>query len=89
MPTTPIGISEKNLIERSHRTDDEEFLIPRGEFIHTEEEFMKEARSYGTYWNTTRSHSGIGMQGRTPLEVIQQSGLLGSQQAHKDTSAHS
>ena len=67
----------KNLIERSHRTDDEEFLIPRGEFIYTEEEFMKEARSYGTYWNTTRSHSGIGMHGRTPLEVIQQSGLLG------------
>jgi hypothetical protein len=68
----------KNLIERSHRTDDEEFLIPRGEFIHTEPEFMTEAKSYGTYWNTTRSHSGIGMQGRTPLEVIQQSGLIGS-----------
>ncbi len=73
----------KNLIERSHRTDDEEFLIPRGEFIHTEEEFMKEARSYGTYWNTTRSHSGIGMQGRTPLEVIQQSGLLGASRLTK------
>ena len=68
----------KNLIERSHRTDDEEFLIPRGEFIHTEEEFMTEARNYGTYWNTGRSHSGIGMKGRTPLEVIQQSGIMGA-----------
>lgn len=68
----------KNLIERSHRTDDEEFLIPRGEFIHTEEEFMTEARNYGAYWNTGRSHSGIGMHGRTPMEVIQQSGLMGA-----------
>ena len=68
----------KNLIERSHRTDDEEFLIPRGEFIHTEKEFMNEARNYGTYWNTGRSHSGIGMHGRTPIEVIQQSGLIGA-----------
>lgn len=67
----------KNLIERSHRTDDEEFFIPRGEFIHTKEEFMKEARDYETYWNTKRSHSGIGMRGRTPMEVIQQSGLIG------------
>lgn len=67
----------KNLIERSHRTDDEEFLIPRGEFIHTQDEFMKEAKNYGIYWNTTRSHSGIGMHGRTPMEVIQQSGLIG------------
>ena len=68
----------KNLIERSHRTDDEEFLIPRGEFIHTEQEFMTEAKNYGTYWNTGRSHSGIGMHGRTPMEVMQQSGLLGA-----------
>ena len=68
----------KNLIERSHRTDDEEFLIPRGEFIHTEKEFMTEAKAYGAYWNTGRSHSGIGMKGRTPLEVLQQSGLLGA-----------
>jgi putative transposase len=68
----------KNLIERSHRTDDEEFLIPRGEFIHTEKEFMTEARNYGIYWNTGRSHGGIGMNGRTPIEVIQQSGLMGA-----------
>jgi hypothetical protein len=66
----------KNLIERSHRTDDEEFLVPRGEFIRTRNDFLREARDYGYYWNTTRSHSGIGMEGRTPLEVLRQSGLI-------------
>lgn len=76
-PYNPYWDIRKNLIERSHRTDDEELFIPRGEFIHTEEEFMNEVRSYGTYWNTQRSHSGIGMGGRTPMEVIRQSGLMG------------
>lgn len=68
----------KNLIERSHRTDDEELFIPRGEFIHTKEDFLKETTNYKTYWNTKRSHSGKGMNGRTPLEVLLQTKLIGA-----------
>jgi hypothetical protein len=76
----PYWDTRKNLIERSHRTDDEEFLIPRGEYIKTEEDFMREATNYGYYWNFQRTHSGIGMNDRTPFEVLQQSGILGAEQ---------
>ena len=67
----------KNLIERSHLTDDEELYIPRGEYMGTKETFIQEASNYSYYWNHTRSHSGIGMNGRTPYEVLQASGLIG------------
>lgn len=77
-PYNPYWDIRKNLIERSHRTDDEEFFIPRGEFIRSEDDFLREAQSYGHYWNTNRSHSGVGMDGRTPLEVVKQSGLFGA-----------
>ena len=69
----------KNLIERSHRTDDEEFFIPRGEFINDEGDFLEEARAYAFYFNAQRSHSGIGMNGRTPLRVIKDSGIIGAE----------
>ena len=65
----------KNLIERSHKSDDEEFYIPRGRYIYDKESFLKEARGYMYYWNAQRSHSGIGMNGKTPLEVLIDSGL--------------
>lgn len=62
----------KNVIERSHRSDDEEFLIPicTKERIKTKEDFMKEAKEYSIYWNQERSHSGHGMEGRTPKEQL-------------------
>ena len=60
----------KNLIERSHRSDDEEFLIPFGEEMETREVFMKHAQSYNDFWNKTRSHSGKGMKYMTPREKI-------------------
>ena len=31
----------KNLIERSHRSDDEEFIIPRWYFINSKKDFLK------------------------------------------------
>ena len=49
----------KNLIERSHLSDDEEFYIPRWYFINTRNEFLKEARDYQYYWNFERDHSWI------------------------------
>jgi hypothetical protein len=69
----------KNLIERSHLTDDEELYIPRGIFMGTKQGFVKEVTGYQFYWNAQRSHSGIAMHDRTPFEVVKQSGLLGTE----------
>lgn len=65
----------KNLIERSHLTDDEELYIPRGDKMTNLPSFMKEARAYLYYFNFQRAHSGIAMNNRTPFELIQASGL--------------
>jgi putative transposase len=69
----------KNLIERSHLTDDEELYIPRGIFMNTKKSFLKEVTDYSFYWNYQRPHSGIGMDDRTPYEVVKQSGLMGAE----------
>jgi hypothetical protein len=60
----------KNLIERSHRSDDEELLIPFWTDMATKERFLHHTKAYLTYWNTTRAHSGIGMHGMTPREKL-------------------
>jgi hypothetical protein len=68
----------KNLIERSHLSDDEELYIPRGIYMGTKKTFMQEASKYQYYWNFERHHSGIGMHDRTPYEVLKASGLTGA-----------
>lgn len=65
----------KNVIERSHRSDDEEFLIPFGESMKTKEQFMIQAQEYSDYWNMKRPHSWHGMDGRTPEEQLIKRGL--------------
>ncbi len=65
----------KNLIERSHRTDDEEFFAPRGIFINDKKSFMIEAKGYTEYYNAFRPHSGIEMHDMTPLEKIKSCGI--------------
>ena len=60
----------QNLIERSHRPDDEEFYCPRGPFINSKTDFLIEAQSWQIYWNLERSHSGIGMHDMTPAEKL-------------------
>lgn len=67
----------KNMIERSHLSDDEELYIPRGTHMGSKETFLEEVKDYQSYWNTYRPHSGIAMDGCTPYEVIQASGLTG------------
>ena len=69
----------KNLIERSHKTDDEEFFCPRGEFINNKKDFMLEASNYSHYFNALRSHSGICMNGKTPVEKLAVSGIYNAQ----------
>jgi len=65
----------KNLIERSHRTDDEEFFIPRGQFIKDKKSFLTEAKGYSEYFNNLRPHSGIEMHNMTPIEKIKSCGI--------------
>lgn len=65
----------KNLIERSHRTDDEEFFIPRGEYITDRQSFLTEAKEYSNYFNCLRPHSGIGMNDLTPVEKLKSIGI--------------
>lgn len=67
----------KNLIERSHLTDDEELFIPRGHLMRNKESFRKETGNYWYYFNFLRPHSGIAMNGRTPYGVVCDSGLVG------------
>jgi uncharacterized damage-inducible protein DinB len=44
----------KNLIERSHRSDDEELLIPFGHEFKTLENFMVHGQEYNDYRNKKR-----------------------------------
>jgi hypothetical protein len=61
---------KKNLIERSHRSDDEEFLIPFGHEFKMKENFMTHAQEYNDYRNSSRSHSGQWMDWKTPKEKL-------------------
>jgi len=57
------GRFEENAhIERSHRTDDEEFYVPRTLAIHSEEELLDEALGYIYYYNNVREHSSLSYQ---------------------------
>jgi hypothetical protein len=67
----------KNLIERSHRTDDEALYIPRGIYMKDKYTFHQEVITYADYWNKERPHTGIGMNNRTPEEVLKKQGLIG------------
>ena len=47
-------------LERSHKTDDDEFYIPRIHTITTYDQFYKEAFNYLYYYNRVRKHSSLG-----------------------------
>lgn len=67
----------KNLIERSHLTDDRYLYMSRGVYMDNLPSYMKEARNYLYYFNFKRPHTGIGMKNRTPAQVLIDSGMLG------------
>lgn len=60
--------TRQNLIERSHRSDDEEFYCPRGMHMKTKATFLVEAQGWNLFWNNERAHAGIG--GMTPTEKL-------------------
>ncbi|RJQ24854.1 hypothetical protein C4577_06950 [Candidatus Parcubacteria bacterium] len=66
------GQSQKNgFVERSHRTDDEEFYIPRLQTIKTKDQFFLEALNWTWYYNTKRGHTGNDMQDNPPYQKLQ------------------
>ncbi len=66
------GRSEENgFVERSHRTDDEEFYIPRLQSIKNNNQFFLEALNWEWYYNTKRDHTGEGMNDQTPYQKLQ------------------
>jgi putative transposase len=60
------GHCEENAhLERSHRTDDEEFYIPRVMQIKNEADLLNEAMGYIYYYDNVRGHSALNY--RTPF----------------------
>ena len=65
------GHPEENAhLERSHRTDDDEFYKLRALLFHSEQDLLDEATGYIYYYNNLREHSSLGYQ--TPFEYLKQ-----------------
>lgn len=63
------GHCEENAhLERSHRTDDEEFYIPRVLDIKSEADLLNEAMGYIYYYDNVREHSALSYQ--TPFSYL-------------------
>ncbi len=63
------GHCEENAhLERSHRTDDEEFYIPRVLGIKSEADLLNEAMGYIYYYDNVREHSALSYQ--TPFSYL-------------------
>ena len=57
------GHCEENAhVERSHRTDDDEFYIPRVTHIQNEQDLPDEAMGYVYYCNNIRDHPALGYE---------------------------
>lgn len=66
----------QGIVERSHRTDDEEFYRPHLEKIASCSVFLRKAQQWQDTWNGMRQHWGHGMEGRTPLQKLAESDIL-------------
>jgi hypothetical protein len=63
------GHCEENAhVERSHRTDDDEFYIPRAMAITSDTALLDEALGYIYYYNNVREHSSLANQ--TPFDYL-------------------
>ena len=70
---------KNNLVERTHRIDDEEFYCPRGEHINSKSEFLIEGQYWNFYYNS-RSSDGIGMNEMSPQEKLYSLGIYNAHQ---------
>jgi hypothetical protein len=61
-------------VERSHRTDWEEFYIPFLLSINNDEEFLKKAAGWEYFSNLVRPHYGKGMEGQAPFGKLKELG---------------
>ena len=73
------NLEKKILVERSHRTDDEEFYLPCVLSLDTVEAFLGAGLGWLYYYNYERVHSGDGMDGRTPYGCCVALGFSGSE----------
>lgn len=64
---------KQNLVERSQRTDDEEYYCPRGNYIVNN--FLTESQFWNIYYNN-RSHSGENMNGLSPKQKLEELGII-------------
>lgn len=64
----PHSPQENAHLERSHRTDDDEFYIPRVLAITNHDQWFKEAFNYLYYYNVVRKHSSL--ERRTPWQKL-------------------
>jgi len=65
------GHPEENAhLERSHRTDDDEFYIPRVFKIKNDQDLLDEAMGYLYYYNNLREHSSL--KDKTPFECLKE-----------------
>jgi len=74
----PLGRKQYNgRVERSHRTDDEEFYRPYLLSIHNRQEFLMMAARWVYFYNVLRPHLGAGMDEKPPVEVLYRLGYNG------------
>ena len=74
----PLGRKGYNgRVERSHRTDDEEFYRPYLLQARDTEEFLRWGARWVYVYNVLRPHSGVGMHQQPPLTVLKRLGYTG------------
>ena len=72
----PLGRKGYNgRVERSHRSDDEEFYMPLLLQIDSTEQYLNRAFQWEAFYNLYRPHYGVGMDSRTPMEKLRSLGL--------------
>jgi len=66
-------------VERSHRTDDEEFYAPYLLQAHNTEQFLALSYRWLYVYNVLRPHFGAGMEQRPPLAALRHWGYTGDE----------
>jgi transposase len=76
----PLGRKGYNgRVERSHRTDDEEFYRPYLAKAKRPDDLLSLAQRWVYFYNVLRPHTGEGMNDRSPLNMLQSCGYSGDE----------